>query len=68
MEWRCKDSGFQGNGKGIMKKSENEIAKIGFYRSFKSEILDFIVVYNIKKWILSYFIIDIFGFYRTFVA
>lgn len=32
-----------------MKKSENEIAKIGFYRSFKSEILDFIVVYNIKK-------------------
>ncbi len=51
-----------------MKKSENEIAKIGFYRSFKSEILDFIVVYNIKKWILSYFIIDIFGFYRTFVA
>ena len=37
-----------------MKKSENEIAKIGFYRSFKSEILDFIVVYNIKN-----------GFYRT---
>ena len=64
----CKGSGFQENGKGIMKKSVIVLAKIGFYRSFKSEILDFIVVYNIKNWILSYFIIDIFGFYRTFVA
>ena len=51
-----------------MKKSVIVLAKIGFYRSFQSEILDFIVVYNIKNWILSYFIIDIFGFYRTFVA
>ena len=51
-----------------MKKSVIVLAKIGFYRSFQSEILDFIVVYDIKNWILSYFIIDIFGFYRTFVA
>ncbi len=51
-----------------MKKSVIVLAKFGFYRSFQSEILDFIVVYDIKNWILSYFIIDIFGFYRTFVA
>ena len=51
-----------------MKKSVIVLARIGFYRSFQSEISDFIVVYKTNNWILSYFIIDIFGFYRTFVA
>ena len=45
-----------------------KLLKSDFIVVLRVQILDFIVVYNIKKWILSYFIIDIFGFYRTFVA